>query len=124
MRLFVLAAVALLILPRTLHATDLALTHATVYTQPDRPPLHDATILIHDTLIAAVGPTRSITLLSNASAIDCTGLTITAGFWNSHVHFMAPELLHADHQPIDVLNSQLQILFTRWGFTTVFDIAS
>jgi imidazolonepropionase-like amidohydrolase len=124
MRLIVLAAVALLILPRTLHATDLALTHATVYTQPDRPPLHDATILIHDTRIAAVGPTRSTKLLSNARTIDCTGLTITAGFWNSHVHFLAPELLNADHQPIDVLNSQLRTMFTRWGFTTVFDIAS
>jgi imidazolonepropionase-like amidohydrolase len=124
MRLLVVAAVALFILPGSLYAADLALTHATVYTEPDRPPLHDATILIHDTRIAAVGPTRSTKLLSNASTIDCTGLTITAGFWNSHVHFLPPELLNADHQPIDVLNSQLQTMFTRWGFTTVFDIAS
>jgi imidazolonepropionase-like amidohydrolase len=124
MRLFVLAAAALLIFSSRLHATDLALTHATVYTQPDRPPLHDATILIHDTRIAAVGLTGSTKLPSNASTIDCTGLTITAGFWNSHVHFLAPELLNADHQPIGVLNSQLQTTFTRWGFTTVFDIGS
>jgi imidazolonepropionase-like amidohydrolase len=124
MRIFILAAVALLVLPRTLRASDLAFTHATVYTEPDRPPLHDATILVHDTRIAAVGPTNSIQVSANTHTIDCTGLTITAGFWNSHVHIMPPELLHADHQPVDVLNSQLQTIFTRWGFTTVFDIAS
>lgn len=124
MRLFVLAAVALFVLPRTLHASDLALTHATVYTEPDRPPLHDATILVHDARIAAVGPTNSTKLPGDTKTIDCTGLTITAGFWNSHVHFMPPELLHADQKPAEVLNSQLQTMFTRWGFTTVFDIAS
>ena len=124
MRLFALAALTLLILPCTAQATDLALTNATVYTQPDRPPLHDATILIHDTRIVAVGPTKSTKLPTTASTIDCTGLTITAGFWNSHVHFLPPQLLHADHQPSAVLNAQLQTMFTRWGFTTVFDVAS
>ena len=124
MRLFALAALTLLILPCTAQATDLALTNATVYTQPDRPPLHDATILIHDTRIVAVGPTKSTKLPPTASTIDCTGLTITAGFWNSHVHFLPPQLLHADHQPSAVLNAQLQTMFTRWGFTTVFDVAS
>jgi len=124
MRLFALAALTLLILPCTAQATDLALTHATIYTQPDRPPLHDATILIHDTRIVAVGPTKSTKLPTAASTIDCTGLTITAGFWNSHVHFLPPQLLHADHQLSAVLNAQLQTMFTRWGFTTVFDVAS
>jgi imidazolonepropionase-like amidohydrolase len=124
MRIFILVAIALFVLPRTLHAGDLAFTHATVYTEPDRPPLHDATILVRDSRIAAVGPTNSIQVPSSAHTIDCTGLIITAGFWNSHVHLAPPELLHADHQPVDVLNSQLQTMFTRWGFTTVFDIAS
>ena len=124
MRLFALAALTLLVLPCAAQATDLALTNATVYTQPDRPPLHDATILIHDARIVAVGPTKSTKLPTTASTIDCTGLTITAGFWNSHVHFLPPQLLHADHQPSAVLNAQFQTMFTRWGFTTVFDVAS
>ena len=124
MRLFALAAFTLLTLPCTAQATDLALTNATVYTQPDRPPLHDATILIHDTHIVAVGPTKSTKLPTTARSIDCTGLTITAGFWNSHVHLLPPQLLHADDQSSAVLNAQLQTMFTRWGFTTVFDVAS
>jgi imidazolonepropionase-like amidohydrolase len=124
MRFFALAALPLLLFPCAIQATDLALTNATVYTQPDRSPLHDTTILIHDGHIVAVGPARSTKLPATASIIDCTGLTVTAGFWNSHVHFMPPPLLHADHQPATVLNAQLQTMFTRWGFTTVFDVAS
>jgi imidazolonepropionase-like amidohydrolase len=124
MRLASVAALILLILPCTARATDLALTHATIYTQPDRPPLHDGTVLIHDGHIVSVGPARSTKVPAGGVTIDCTGLTITAGFWNSHVHFLPPPLLHADHQPAAVLNSQLETMFTRWGFTTVFDIAS
>lgn len=108
----------------TAHASDLALKHATLYTQPDRPPVHDGTILIHGTRIAAVGVTHSIKLPADVSVIDCTGLTITAGFWNSHVHLIPAPLLHADQKSPDVLNSQLQAMFTQWGFTTVFDLAS
>ena len=106
------------------HASDLKLTHATIYTSPDQPPLHDAAILIHGGRITAVGPTASIKTPHAAQVYDCTGLTITAGFWNSHVHILPPQLLHAEqHSPAE-LNAQLQTMFTRWGFTTVFDIAS
>jgi len=103
---------------------DLKLTHATIYTSPDQPPIHDGAILIHDGRITAVGPTASIKTPHAAQVYDCTGLTITAGFWNSHVHILPPQLLHAEqHSPAE-LNAQLQTMFTRWGFTTVFDIAS
>jgi imidazolonepropionase-like amidohydrolase len=51
-------------------------------------------------------------------------MTITAGFWNSHVHILPPELLHAERVPAPALTAQLQTMFTRWGFTTVFDLAS
>jgi len=106
------------------HASDLKLTHATIYTSPDQPPIHDGAILIHDGRITAVGPTASIKTPHAAQVYDCTGLTITAGFWNSHVHILPPQLLHAEqHSPAE-LNAQLQTMFTRWGFTTVFDIAS
>jgi imidazolonepropionase-like amidohydrolase len=56
--------------------------------------------------------------------IDCKGLVVTSGFWNSHVHILTPELLHADKLSAEQLTSRLQEMLTRWGFTTVFDIAS
>jgi imidazolonepropionase-like amidohydrolase len=47
-----------------------------------------------------------------------------AGFWNSHVHIMTPDLLHAERLSSEQVSSQLEEMLTRWGFTTVFDIAS
>jgi imidazolonepropionase-like amidohydrolase len=127
MRLFTYAIALSLLLAGAARASDLKLIHATVYTSPDQPPIVDATILIHDGKITAVGPTASIKtprLASAATVHNCTGMTITAGFWNSHVHILPPELLHAEHSPSAALTSQLQTMFTRWGFTTVFDVAS
>ncbi|MGA2813451.1 MAG: amidohydrolase family protein [Candidatus Acidiferrum sp.] len=49
---------------------------------------------------------------------------MTAGFWNSHVHILLPGLLHAEKLSSQQVTSQLQEMLTRWGFTTVFDIAS
>jgi imidazolonepropionase-like amidohydrolase len=56
--------------------------------------------------------------------IDCKGLVVTAGFWNSHVHILTPGLLHAETLPSQRISAQLEEMLTRWGFTTVFDIAS
>lgn len=121
MRFFALIA-ACFLCAVTAHAADLALTHATVYTAPGAPPLKDATILIHDGKIAAVA--HIVKTPGTATTIDCTGLTITAGFWNSHVHILPPQLLHAEEKSDADIAAQLQTMFTQWGFTTVFDVAS
>jgi len=124
MRLFLYATALWLLATGTSRASDLKLIHATVYTTPDQPPVRDAAILVHDGKIIAVDPTSSIKGPRAATTYDCTGMAITAGFWNSHVHILPPELLHADHKSNAALDSQLQTMFTRWGFTTVFDVAS
>jgi len=72
----------------------------------------------------AVGPTATIKVPPGATVIDCKDLVVTAGFWNSHIHILAPGLLHAEKLSAAEVTSQLQEMFTRWGFTTVFDIAS
>jgi imidazolonepropionase-like amidohydrolase len=51
-------------------------------------------------------------------------MVVTAGFWNSHVHITTPGLLQVAQHSSRELTSQLQDMLTRWGFTTVFDIAS
>jgi imidazolonepropionase-like amidohydrolase len=40
------------------------------------------------------------------------------------VHILTPGLLHAEKLSPEQITSQLQEMLTRWGFTTVFDIAS
>ncbi len=109
------------------HAADLALVHAKIYLSPTAPPIEDGTILIHNGRIRAVGPssrTKILRLIRRVTVIDCQGKVITAGFWNSHVHFITPTLLHSELRSNEVLSAELDQMFTRWGFTTVFDIAS
>ena len=108
-------------------ASDLALVHARIYTSPTEPAIADGTILVHDGSITAVGPSARIKLpflARSVTVIDCKGKVVTAGFWNSHVHIFTKGLLHAESLSSAGLSSQLEQMFTRWGFTTVFDIAS
>ena len=110
-----------------LHAADLELTHATIYTEPGRPAIRDGAIFIHDGTIVEVGSNASVMRhhrTGRTAVQDCTGFTITAGFWNSHVHMLPTPLLHAEQKSSATLDAQLQVMFTRWGFTTVFDVAS
>jgi imidazolonepropionase-like amidohydrolase len=106
------------------HASDLALVGAKIYLSPSEPPIESGTILVHSGHILSVGPIAEIKVPRGATVIDCKGLVVTAGFWNSHVHILLPGLLHAEKLPSEQITSQLQQMLTRWGFTTVFDIAS
>jgi imidazolonepropionase-like amidohydrolase len=107
-------------------ASDLALVHARIYRSPETAPIEDGTILVHDCRIQAVGPSKEVKVRASrtTTVLDCRGLVITAGFWNSHVHILTPGLLRADKRSPQELSGQLEQMFTRWGFTTVFDIAS
>jgi len=55
----------------------LALVGADVIARPGDPPLLDATVLVRDGRIEAVG--AGLTLPFDAQAVDCSGLTLTAG---------------------------------------------
>jgi len=106
------------------HASDLALVGAKIYVSPTEPPIESGTILVRSGHIQSVGPTAQIKVPRGATVIDCKGLVVTAGFWNSHVHILLPGLLHAENLSSEQITSQLEQMLTRWGFTTVFDIAS
>jgi imidazolonepropionase-like amidohydrolase len=120
----VILCAAILVLSISSFASDLALVHAKIYPSPTDPLITDGTILLHDGHIEDVGPSASIKAPQSATVLDCKGFVVTAGFWNSHVHILTPGLLHADKRSSSDLSSQLDEMFTRWGFTTVFDIAS
>jgi imidazolonepropionase-like amidohydrolase len=108
-------------------ASDLALIHCKIYASPTDPVIEDGTILVHNGRIQAVGPGLKLKPPRSAStgtALDCHGLAVTAGFWNSHVHIFTQGLLHAENQSASQISLQLEQMLTRWGFTTVFDTAS
>jgi len=96
-----------------------ALVGGMVYADPDT-QLRDAAVLIDGDTIIAVGEE----VPAHANIIDCSGLTITAGFWNSHVHFFERKWSSAASIPAAELANQLEQMLTRYGFTSVFDIGS
>ena len=102
---------------------DLALVGGTIYVSPTAASLADATVLIHGKTIAAVGRSSEIAVPKSARVIPCAGKVITAGFWNSHVHFETG-WANAQEAASDKLEAQMQEMVTRWGFTTVWDLGS
>ncbi|HEY6370553.1 MAG TPA: amidohydrolase family protein [Candidatus Sulfotelmatobacter sp.] len=102
----------------------MALIGAKVYPSPTDPPIDNGSILIHHGHIVSVGSSSTIEIPPGTTIIDCRGLVVTAGFWNNHVHIIPPALLHARDSGAKELDKQLDIMFNRWGFTTVFDLAS
>ncbi len=103
---------------------DLALVGGTVYAGPDEPPIRDAVVLIRDGKIAAAGGRPTVRLDPAVPTINCSGLTITAGFWNSHVHFTERKWANVAAIPAPELTRQLQEMLTRYGFTGAFDLSS
>ncbi len=102
---------------------DLALVGGTIYASPTAASLHNATVLIHGKTITAVGRSSEIAIPKSARVIACAGKVITAGFWNSHVHFETG-WANAQAMPPAKLKAQMQEMLTRWGFTTVWDLGS
>jgi imidazolonepropionase-like amidohydrolase len=102
----------------------LALVGATIVASPADEPIRDGALLVRDGKIALVGRRASIALPDASPVLDCSGCTITAGFWNSHVHFFERKWADAAAIPADELARQLRETFTRFGFTSVFDLSS
>jgi len=103
---------------------SLALAGATIYRSPAEEPLRDGVVWIENGKIAVVGGRATTHLPQGISRIDCSGSTITAGYWNSHVHFFERKWANAGAIPAAELTSQLRETFARYGFTSVFDLSS
>jgi imidazolonepropionase-like amidohydrolase len=106
------------------NAQTLALLGGRVYPSPDAAALADAVVLTSAGVITAIGGRSEVQVPPDASVIDCTGKTIVAGFWNSHVHLTEPAWRGAAGAPASVLQEHMQEMLTRWGFTTVWDLGS
>ena len=103
---------------------QLALVGGTIYASPREEPIRDGAILIDGGKIVAVGRRASVRVPRGTNVIDATGSTITAGFWNSHVHFLERMWTDPAKVPASDLTRQFQMMLTQYGFTSVFDIWS
>jgi imidazolonepropionase-like amidohydrolase len=122
-----LLAVALVAPPDTTRQDDapLAIVGARVYADPSAAPIDDAIVLTSGARITAVGPRKQVPVPDGATRIDGSGLVVLAGFQNSHVHFTDDSRWGgAASRPAAALEASLREMVTRYGFTTVVDLAS
>lgn len=101
---------------------SLAIVNARIYPAPQLEPIGRGTVILGHGRILAIGAADEIDIPPGVQKIDGAGTVITAGFWNSHVHFLAPPLNDASSSRAEV-EPALVAMLTRWGFTSVFDIA-
>jgi imidazolonepropionase-like amidohydrolase len=101
-----------------------ALVGGTIYVSPTEEPIRNGVVLIQGGKISAVGSRAALQVPRAAQSLDCSRRTITAGFWNSHVHFFERKWANAAALPATELSRQLQDMLTRYGFTSAFDLGS
>jgi imidazolonepropionase-like amidohydrolase len=105
-------------------AETVVLRGGSIYATPEAAPLTDAVVIATDGVISAVGKSGEVKIPQDARVIDCTGKTIVAGFWNSHVHLTEAVWHSAADGPAAPLTQHMQEMLTRWGFTSVWDLGS
>ncbi len=101
----------------------MAIVHVTAFTAPFTTPISDATILISKGKFIKLGSGKEIQVPKGYRIIDGKGKFATAGFWNSHVHFIESKWANAGRQSKDNLEGNLKDMLTSRGFVYVFDLA-
>ena len=93
-----------------------------IYPAPDVPPIKGAVVIAGNKIQSVTtGEPRAT---SETKSTQCDGGVIMAGFQNSHVHFTGEEFTNARQRPAAELDAALTRMLTRYGYTTVFDVAS
>lgn len=124
-RLFALAlGVALVVLPAAGRPEVWLLRGDLVYTSPEQPPISDGVVVVRGSHIVDVGPRDRVPVPPDAPVHRCSGPVVTAGFHNSHVHLLGRDWEDAQAQPAAQLAAQLHARFTRYGYSTIVDLAS
>ena len=101
-----------------------ALVGGRVMPSPEVAVIPDGVVLIEDATITAVGARGTVRVPPGARIIDCSGGTVTAGFWNSHVHFTGADFRAADTAPAESLAAALRAMLTSYGVVHVVDTGS
>jgi imidazolonepropionase-like amidohydrolase len=105
------------------NAPAIVLRGGRVYPSPSANPIENAVVVIESGRILSAGNLTQAKIPKGAKVIDTTGKVIVAGFWNSHVHF-ENGWQNAAHGDAHQIESHIEEMLTRWGFTTVWDLGS
>jgi len=102
---------------------DVALVGARIYPSPSARPIENGTVLIRNGKILSVGSSDKVVVPKSARIIACNGMTLTAAFWNCHVHFIEQKWDGADTMAAVRFDRQMADMLTSHGFAHVFDLA-
>lgn len=104
---------------------DLIITNVKIYRSPSQPVIDVGSVWLQDGNILRVEAGAG---LPNAGAdverVDGRGRVLTAGYWNSHVHFSPPTWTDPGEMNDAELRALMERMLIRWGFTTVVDTGS
>jgi len=98
-----------------------AFTGARVIDGTDRAPIDNATILVRDGRVAAVGPAASVTVPAGAARVSLAGKTVIPGLINAHGHVGNTVGLEQGHYSADNVQHDLRT-YAAYGITTVFSL--
>ncbi len=102
-------------------AADVAIVGAKIYPAPNVAPIENGAIVISAGKIEALGPADQTEVPKGTRVIAAEGKAITAGLWNSHVHFSLPPL---ESVPDDVVTAYVRDMLLQYGFVHVLDTGS
>jgi imidazolonepropionase-like amidohydrolase len=123
---FSLVALAILVAARaTLPAQSRggvkAFTGARVIDGTDRAPIDNATIVVREGRVAAVGPAARVTVPDGAQRVALAGKTVIPGLVNAHGHVGNTVSLEQGHYSGDNVLRDLKT-YATYGVTTVFSL--
>jgi imidazolonepropionase-like amidohydrolase len=98
-----------------------AFTGARVIDGTDRAPIGNATIVVKDGRIVAVGPAANVTVPAGATRVSLTGKTVIPGLINAHGHVGNTVGLQQGRYSADNVMRDLK-LYANYGVTTVFSL--
>jgi imidazolonepropionase-like amidohydrolase len=118
------------VMPQCLLAADLTIEHVTIVSAERSQPLRDAVVRVHDGRITAVTKVHARTDAGiDATVIDGTGLFLSPGLIDSHVHLgdipgMTDEQEQAHPDIAAAARRQIPRSYLLSGFTTLVDLIS
>ncbi len=99
----------------------LAVVGATVYDGTGSAPIRDATVVVQEGTIQAIGPSAEIEIPPYVDVVDGSGMYVTPGLINTHGHVGETLGLEGGHYSSDNIVRQLD-LYASYGVTTVVSL--
>ena len=117
------SAVALLSVttPAQQPAATIAFTGARVIDGTDRAPIDNATILVRDGKVVAVGPAAGVTVPAGVRRVALAGKTVIPGLVNAHGHVGNTVGMEQGHYSAENVARDLKT-YAAYGITTVFSL--